>query len=265
MNKKIYQGVATALLFGLAQVSSAENYSSELTGSYLTGDVDGQSANVQIYGVTQQVYLSEVDTSVGPLATAAFVSRASSYFLGYSELDDQDADIATAGIDWHDKETGLTFGLAYTFSDIDTDDSSSDQVTVSVGKYVGETTEVLVMYERDENKLNSDLVEEAYTLAISHVGTGDVGFAIDGSISIADKLVDDEQFGFAVAATLYPNRHLGLGAGFDIALADIDDDIIFAFAEWFFRPDVKGKATYYISDQDNVDITGLNLELSLRL
>ena len=78
-------------------------------------------------------------------------------------------------------------------------------------------------------------------------------------------LTYDEQFSFAVSATLYPTRKLGLGAGFDITLADIDHDSVFAFAEWFFEPDVKGKATYFISDQNNIDISGLSLELSLRL
>lgn len=267
MNNKVYQGFAIALLSGLAQVSSAENYSSELTGSYSSGDVDGQSSDVDVYGVTQQVYFSEVDTSVGPLATAAFVSRASSYSLSYLEEHDIDADEAYAAVDWRDKETGLTLGLTYKFRDIDSDASSFDYVEISVGKYIGETTEVSVQASYEENKLDNNLHAEVYTLSISHVGVGaaDAGFALDGSISVADSVTDSEQFGFAVAATLYPTRKLGLGTGFDISLADIDDDRVFAFAEWFFKPDVKGKATYYISDQDNIDITGLSLELSLRL
>lgn len=287
MNNKIYQGVAVALLGGLAQISSAENYSSELTGSYLSGDVDGQSTNVEMYGVTQQVFLSEVDTSVGPLATAAFVSRASSYVLGYSEFGNEDADMGIVGIDWRDKESGTTFGLSYSFSDIDFNNFSAEHTVAKIGKYVGETTEVSLQYSREENKLTSILVKDAYALAISHVGVGDVGFAINGSITVSDvlkndeniindsvsdpavsELIDltyDEQFSFAVSATLYPTRKLGLGAGFDITLADIDHDSVFAFAEWFFEPDVKGKATYFISDQNNIDISGLSLELSLRL
>lgn len=267
MNNKIYYGFAVALLGGLAQVSSAENYNSELTASYLSGDVDGSSSNIDMYGVTQQVYLSAVDTSAGPLATAAFVSRASSYSLSYLEEHDLDADEAYAAMDWRDKESGLTLGLTYKFRDIDSDDSSYDSVELSVGKYIGETTEVSIQASYMENKLDANLHEEVYAVSISHVGmgAGDGGFALDGSFSVANKVTDDEQFGFAVTATLYPNRNLGLGAGFDIALADIDDDRVFAFAEWFFRPDVKGKATYYISDQDNVDVTGLSLELSLRL
>lgn len=282
MNNKIYQGFAIAFLSGLAQLSIAENYSSELTGSYLSGDVDGQSANVEMYGVTQQVFLSEVDTDVGPLATAAFVSRASSYVLGYSEFGNEDADMGIVGIDWRDKESGTTFGLSYSFSDIDFNNFSAEQTVAKIGKYVGETTEVSLQYAREENKLTSILVKDAYILAISHVGVGDVGFAINGSITVSDvlkndkniindavsELIDltyDEQFSFAVSATLYPTRKLGLGAGFDITLADIDDDKVFAFAEWFFKPDVKGKATYFISDQDNIDVNGLSLELSLRL
>ena len=265
MNNKFYQVVAVTVVSAFAHLSNAENYTSEVTGSYSSSDVDGQSSNIETYGVAQKVYFSEVDTSVGPLARAAFVSRASSYAFGYSEVDAIDADMAYAAIDWRDKDSGITLGLTYMFSDIDSDDSSTDEIVVRLGKYVGETTEVSVEYSSEKNKLNDIDVKDAYKLAISHVGTGDVGFAVDGSIGMTDTLTDDEQFIFSVAATLYPSRNFGLGAGFDIALADIDDDRVFAFAEWFFKPDVKAKATYFISDQNNIDITGLSLELSLRL
>ena len=236
---------------------------------------------------TQKVFLSEVDTSVGPLAKAAFVSRASSYVLGYSEFDNQDRDDGFVGVDWRDKKSGTTVGLTYSFSDIDFNNYSTEQTRVRVGKYVGESTEVSLQYSREENKLTSILVNDALTLEISHVGLGDIGFAIDGSIAVADALRDEntiindslsgaidlteekpryeEQLSFAVSATLYPTRKLGLGAGFDITLTDIDDDEVFAFAEWFFKSDLKGKATYFISDKKNRDTSGLSLELSLRL
>jgi hypothetical protein len=270
MNNKIYHGLAIVLFSGLAQISTAENYSSELTANYQSADVDGQSDDMGMYGVVQKVYFSDVDTSVGPLAKAAFVSRASSYTIGYSENENIDAHTTHAAIDWLNKDTGLILSAAYSSDSIDTngidtDGAGSDQLELSVGKYVGETTTVSLQYSRAEDKQNSDLVEDAYSLSISHVGITDVSFAVEGSISMADTLTDDEQFGLALSATLYPSSKLGIGAGFDIALADIDDDRVFAFAEWFFKPNVRGSATYYISDQDNIDVTGLSLELSLRL
>lgn len=270
MNNKIYHGLAIILFSGLSQISTAETYSSELTASYQSGDVEGQPDDIGVYGVVQKMYLSDVDTSVGPLAKAAYVSRASSYAIGYSENEDLDAYTTHAAIDWINKDTGLVLSAAYSSysidtNGIDTDGAGSDQFEVSVGKYVGETTTVSLQYSRAEDKQNSDSVEDAYSLSISHVGITDVSFAIEGSISMADTLTDDEQFGLALSATLYPRSKLGIGAGFDIALADIDDDRIFAFAEWFFKPNVRGSATYYISDQNNIDVTGLSLELSLRL
>jgi len=88
MNNKFYQVVAVTVFSALAQMSSAENYSSEFSGRYLTADIDaeGQKSNVDQFGISQQVFFSEVDTSVGPLGKAAFISRASSYTLGYSVL-----------------------------------------------------------------------------------------------------------------------------------------------------------------------------------
>ncbi|MDG2035547.1 MAG: hypothetical protein P8J42_02935, partial [Pseudomonadales bacterium] len=220
--------------------------------------------------VVQKIYFSDVETSVGPLAKAAFVSRASSFELGYTEHEDLDAQKTYSAIDWRHKNTGFILNAAYSSSiidinGVDTDGFGLDQFEVSVGKYVGETTTVSLQYSRAEDKQNSDLVEDAYSLSISHVGITDISFAVEGSISMADMLTDDEQFGLALSATLYPSSKLGIGAGFDIALADVDDDRVFAFAEWFFKPNVRGSATYYISDQDNIDVTGLSLELSLRL
>ena len=101
MNNKFYQVVAFTVFSAFAQMSNAENYSSEFSSSYLTADIDaeGQSSDVVQVGISQQVFFSEVDTSVGPLGKAAFISRASSYTLGYSVIDGEaDTDIANEAI-----------------------------------------------------------------------------------------------------------------------------------------------------------------------
>ena len=270
MNNKFYQVAAVTVLSVFASMSNAENYNAEFTGSYISGDVDaeGQSSDLNAFGILQQVYLSDVDTSVGPLAQAAFISRASSYSLGYSVIDgatEADTDIAYAAVDLHHKDTGLTLALAYSFTDISSVGAVSDQTDVRIGKYVGETTKVSLQYSREKLKQLDSLVEDVWALSVSHVGTGDVGFAIEGSLSMADKINDDEQFGIAVSAAVYPARDFGMGAGFNVALAESDDDRIFAFAEWFVKPNLKAAATYYISDEDNVDTTGFIIDLSYRL
>jgi hypothetical protein len=270
MNNKFYQVAAVTFLSVFTSISNAENYNSEFTGSYISSDVDaeGQSSDLNTFGVLQKVYFSEVDTSVGPLGQAEFVSRTSSYSLGYSVIDDvndTDTDITHAAVNLRHKDTGLTFALAYSFTDISSVGAISDQTDIRIGKYVGETTEVSLEYSREKLKQLDSLIEDAWALSISHVGTGDVGFAINGRFSMADKINDDEQFGIAVSAAVYPTRNIGLGAGFDIALAEEDSDRIFAFTEWFFKPNMKVAATYYISDQDNIDTNGFIIDLSYRL
>ena len=287
MNNKFYQMVAVIVFSAFAQMSSAEDYSSEFSGRYLTGDVDaeGQKSNIDQFGISQQVFFSEVDTSVGPLGKAAFVSRASSYTLGYSVIDGvEDTDVTNAAIDWRGNDMGFTLGLDYSFTDKTSFGAFEDVLEASVGFYVAETTEISVQYSRKKYKqFESD--EKTVALSISHVGTGDFGFAIDGSISMAESISprdpnvfsvyqilstddtskDDEQFGIAVSAAVYPTRNLGLGAGFDIALAEEDSDRVFAFTEWFFKPNMKVAATYYISDKNDVDTNGFIIDLSYRL
>jgi hypothetical protein len=270
MNNKFYQVAAITFLCAFSSMSYAENYNSEFSAGYIAGDVDaeGQSSDLNAFSILQQVYLSEVDTSVGPLGQAAFVSRSSSYSFGYSVIDDvneSDTDIASAAIDLRHKDTGLIFSLAYSFTDISSVGAISDQVDVRVGKYVAETTAVSLEYSREKFNQQDGLAEDVVALSITHVGTGDVGFAIEGSLSMADKINDDEQFGIAVSAAVYPARDFGMGAGFDVSLAEEDNDRVFAFAEWFVKPNLKAAATYYISDEDNVDTTGFIIDLSYRL
>jgi len=289
MNNKFYQVVAFTVFSAFAQMSNAENYSSEFSSSYLTADIDaeGQSSDVVQVGISQQVFFSEVDTSVGPLGKAAFISRASSYTLGYSVIDGEaDTDIANVAIDWRDNDIGLTLGLDYSFTDTTSGTAISDDFSASVGLYVAETTEISVQYSRNKYKgFEGD--EETLALLISHVVTGDVAFAMDGSISMGDSIShldpddlglsiadiessedvfkDEDMFGLAFKATLYPTPNFGMGVGFDVSLAEEDDDKVFAFAEWFFKSDLKAAVTYSVSDRDNVNTNAFILDVSFRL
>ena len=282
MNNKFNQVVALTVFTAFTHMSSAEDYTSEFSASYLTGDIDaeGQSSDVVQVGISQQVFFSEVDTSVGPLGKAAFISRASSYTLGYSVIDGEaDTDIANVAIDWRGNDMGLTLGLDYSFTDTTSGGAISDEVVASVGFYVAETTEIALHYTQEKSK-QVEVREKALALTISHVGTGDIGFAIEGSLSMTeiflpednnnffssvDDVISNGEFGLAVSAALYPTPQFGMGAGFDVSLADEDDDKIFAFAEWFFKPNLKAAVTYSVSDQDNVDTNAFILDVSFRL
>ena len=282
MNNKFNQVVALTVFTAFTHMSSAEDYTSEFSASYLTGDIDaeGQTSDVDQFGVSQQVFFSEVDTSVGPLGKAAFVSRASSYTVGYSVIDGvEDTDVTNAAIDWRGNDMGLTLGLDYSFTDMTSSAAISDEVVASVGFYVAETTEIALHYTQEKSK-QVEVREKALALTISHVGTGDIGFAIEGSLSMTEiflpednnnffssveDVISNGEFGLAVSAALYPTPQFGMGAGFDVSLADDDNDSVFAFAEWFFKPNLKAAVTYSVSDQDNANTNAFILDVSFRL
>ena len=273
-NNKVYQSIAITLLSGLAQVSFADNYNSETTASYAGSDSEfnGQAKSVEELGsIAHRIYFSEVDTSTGPLAKAAFVSRASSFAIAYtdSNIFNNSIDSFHTNLELRNEESGLTFSFDY--ADVSNDIAGVDSFNVGVGKYIGDTTEVSISYNRieadDVASSVADLPEQqsALSLAVSHVGVGDVGFALDASASVADMVTDNERLSIAVAATVYPTPKLGIGAGFRVALADEDDDALNVYAQWFFNPKFMGTATYFTTDQNDQSDSGMRFSLSLCL
>ncbi|WP_180081424.1 putative porin [Acinetobacter sp. YH12201] len=96
MLKKL--ALATALL---ASLGTAHAYQAEINGSYENTDID-DSGYLDTFAISGKYYLNGVNAKNGPLAEAAFLSKASNIGLGYANArtddDFADLEIDTVGI-----------------------------------------------------------------------------------------------------------------------------------------------------------------------
>ena len=88
----------TALLAGLG---TAHAYQAEINGSYENTDID-DSGDLDTFAISGKYYLNGVNAKNGPLAEAAFLSKASNIGLGYANAstddDFADLEIDTGGV-----------------------------------------------------------------------------------------------------------------------------------------------------------------------
>ena len=90
MLKKI--ALTTALI---ASFGTAHAYQAEINANYENTSFDGDSEDLDTFGISGKYYLNGVITKNSPLAEAAFLSKASNIGLGYanSSIDEDGADL----------------------------------------------------------------------------------------------------------------------------------------------------------------------------
>lgn len=90
MLKKI--ALTTALI---ASFGTAHAYQAEINANYENTSFDGDSEDLDTFGISGKYYLNGVNTKNSPLAEAAFLSKASNIGLGYanSSIDEDGADL----------------------------------------------------------------------------------------------------------------------------------------------------------------------------
>lgn len=90
MFKKL--ALTTALI---ASFGTAHAYQAEINANYENTSFDGDSEDLDTFGISGKYYLNGVNTKNSPLAEAAFLSKASSIGLGYanSSIDEDGADL----------------------------------------------------------------------------------------------------------------------------------------------------------------------------
>ena len=84
--------LTTALI---ASFGTAHAYQAEINANYENTSFDGDSEDLDTFGIGGKYYLNGVNTKNSPLAEAAFVSKASNIGLGYanSSIDEDGADL----------------------------------------------------------------------------------------------------------------------------------------------------------------------------
>ncbi len=282
-NKKMSLTLFAALLCAVSsasQVALAEDYQFQGTGYIASGDSDraGKTDSYIQKGAAATFYFAPVDTSIGPLATAAFVDRASSFSVGYANTDigSLDARTKVAALNLRDKDSGWTGSISIADVDqlFDQNDLSSDaslgSYGFSIGKYIAENTSISLGYDSSEIELFEDGIRQSfdsdsYILNISHVGLAEKDFDLGASIILTDTANGKEEITLAFGGSVYLNKRTAIGVSVQVTDADIDNDYISVFGEWFATPTVAGSIEYFISDSANFRTTGLLFAANWRL
>lgn len=282
-NKKTSLAMLGALLCAISsasQVASAEDYQFQGSGYFVTGDSDraGKTDSYIEKGAVARFYFAPVDTSIGPLATAAFVDRASSFAVGYSKADIGafEARTKVAALNLRDKDSGWTANLRVSDSDRLEDhndpssDGSVDNYGISVGKYVAQNTAISLGYDTREveffeNGSRQSFDSDSYSLSIFHVGLGDTDFDLGASIELTDTAEGKEEITISFGGAVYPSKRSSIGVSVQVTDADIDNDYFSVYGQWFATPTVSGSIEYFISDANNFRIDGLAFSASWRL
>ncbi|MEJ2444251.1 MAG: putative porin [Exilibacterium sp.] len=266
--------LATVIALLTASVSYAETYQVELEGGYTSIESDFDDIDLEPDGDGWELgatyYFSPVNTDKGPLAEAAFLDRASEVSIGYSDSEVDllggklETDAYLFGGRFVDISSGWTFSANYTAVEDDilvqqgqnlfALDTEIDIWALSVGKYIGEGTEVYLSYANRDVDLDVNEDSDTYSLGIKHVATlsGQMYYAVDASVDFVDEGSDDGEV-WNGAFTLYPLNHLGVGVSISYADFDVDNTETYSvFGRWFVTQQLALSLSYDMEEvEDN--------------
>ncbi|UTW44726.1 putative porin [bacterium SCSIO 12696] len=201
-----------------------------------------QTVETDSKGIAGSYFFSPVDTSRGPLAEAAFLDRASSITLNYSDA----RNIDTLGISglYINKEHGWIIGASFSQQDLPFGFGSADRKSLSVGYYVATNTTITLDWIDNDNLFS--LADEEYIARVRHFGEfiSGLNYSVSGFFGTADGNNVDSSDTYGITAIVYPNRRLSFGVGYtdaEIKLATFssvipDDSLIFSGIDVAFNP-----------------------------
>jgi hypothetical protein len=266
----------------LGFTAGAQAYQGEVEVGYSDGEIE--SVDIESYDISGAYYFSEVDTSKGPLAEAAFLDRASGLMLSFSdgEIDDLDVDTESQGIALHLVGGSGWYGsLGYTTSELDdgADELEIDVISAGIGKYVAENGLLSLNYSNIELEVDGfgDEDVDTYSIDYKHVTTGDISLSFDVSLVYTDADEDDAT-GFILGTGIYPSNNFGVGISYSadtvdlgslglaggVALDDIDSDALSFHARWFVSEQFSLAFEYIDGEIEDVDFDAARLSLNLR-
>ncbi len=231
----------------------ANDYTAEV--GVAIGQGETGMSDIDTTTLALQVYLDEVDTSQGPLREASFLSKASGFLLGYSEID--------SGYLYPDEQTSIS-GRYVTSSDwivfgdytkLDSSAGNIHTVTVGGGKYLSANSELIVSFG-----------EATHTETMSvdyHNLIREKGISVDLGLDYIDSnLGKGSRFNFGGA--WYPNNNFGLGAHISMSSGDLDYGITTIEAEYFVVNNLSLTAIYGTGEEYGFDTDFFLAGLSYR-
>jgi opacity protein-like surface antigen len=240
--KKLILGTVIAALTTAG--AYAEDYQFELGAAYITGDLSG--VDYDGFGFSGEAHFDKVDTSKGPLNEAAFLDKSSFVVARWLtlEADFPGAEAAdnialegrfVVGSDWI---------IEADFNDLDGDETI---LGVGIGRYLNDTTDLVVSYEQYDEADSSSLGADIHSL---HSLTGGTALAYDAGISYLDS-GDENGYELRGGVDYYFNKSVSVGAG--LSLASIDEEDVSTLGlrvNYFVAPSIKLSAEVESLGQD---------------
>ncbi len=251
--KKTTLSLAVACAMGLSAAANA--YQFEVNAGFDRSQISNLDDDA--WSIDGTMYLAPVDNSQGPLAEAAFLSKASFITLGYSYLDGDiayDGDRYSIGGEYVVEGSNLILGARYTRFSLDGTDvfdaGNGNVYALTLGTYLNDMTTLRLNYEHQDwsdADINDISVSARHLMA--DMGNG-MQVAVEGSLGWfeidPDGTGSDSAWTAGVGADLYLNRQFSVGAGVDFAHGDNDVegygwDIR---AQYFFAPEFAVNVAY---------------------
>ena len=279
--------VAAALL---ASMTAANAYQYEVNASYESTDIDDSNTDVDAYAIGGKYYFAPVANSTGPLAEAAFLSKASNLGLAYARSSVEDSD-TILGVSY--ETTSDTIGLAgeyyvpnsqlYFSAAVNNTDSTTKASALGVSvseddSGTGYAVEVgflpvnglLLAIGATDMEESIDPVQVAQLGLISTIGaTGAAGEdtaatlrakyvtrLANNDVNFESKILIGEETAYRFAADFYLDPTLSIGASVADSTFDDSDAIFGVRVQKFFTPAVAVGLGY--TTTDGADSFGIN-------
>ena len=279
--------VAAALL---ASMTAANAYQYEVNASYESTDIDDSNTDVDAYAIGGKYYFAPVANSTGPLAEAAFLSKASNLGLAYARSSVEDSD-TILGVSY--ETTSDTIGLAgeyyvpnsqlYFSAAVNNTDSTTKASALGISyseddSGTGYAVEVgflpvnglLLAIGATDMEESIDPVQVAQLGFISTVGA--IGAAgedtaatlrakyvtrlANNDVNFESKFLIGEETAYRFAADFYLDPTLSIGASVADSTVDDSDTIFGVRVQKFFTPAVAVGLAY--NTTDGADSFGIN-------
>ena len=146
------------------QITQADQYQFEVDAQLTDTETDSK-VEMDGYSVQGRYYFSPVDDSKGPKAEAAFINRSGSLNIGYQDFEIEqgsfsrgDSHLSSFGGTYITEQSGWIFGAGLSDGVLENGPQNSDvnAYHLSVGKYFGENTRLLLNYSNSEDE-NEDI------------------------------------------------------------------------------------------------------------
>ncbi|MFZ3193668.1 MAG: putative porin [Moraxellaceae bacterium] len=263
--------IVSALLATLVAVNVAHAYQAEIGASYENTDIDDTDISPTAIALNGKYYLSPVNTRNAPLAEAAFLDKASNVALGYTSLDldvaGVDVDLLGVAGEYYIPNSQFYASAALNRTDVDGDKGNGFAVEVG---YLPIAGLLLAVGAADLSESMDPIQATKYGTLTSLGAVASAGedtaatlrakyvYKVGANdVNLESNIVLGDETAYRVAADLYLDPTLSIGASLADSTFDESDTIFGVRAQKFVTPTIAVGGSY--TTTDGADSFGLNL------